>query len=168
MEVVILVNGFIVNGIEFKIDFYKIKTFYVMHLFDGRSWRIIKEFCGIYMIKNIDYSIFYHGSFSMISCYLKNSYMELHQSYNNPYYKLIKFGSMHALRRALAKGYKSQRFYSRLSAITFSSALLRDEAILAKYKDDPELFKWIGYCGFKMKIRGRKRRLVSQSRVIHL
>ena len=139
-----------------------------MHLFDGRAWRIIKEFWGIYSIKNIDYRLFYHEPGSMFSCYLKNSYIELNPPAYNPYYKLIKVGSMHALRRALADGYKVQRFYSRLSAVTFNTALLDTTTIVDKYKDDPELFKWVGYCGFKMKIRGRKRRLVSKSRVIHL
>jgi hypothetical protein len=139
-----------------------------MHKFDARSWRIIKEFWGIYNYKNIDYTIFYHGPSTMLTCYLKNSYIQLHPSTENPYYKLIRFGSMSALRTALVLGYKSERFYSRLSAVTAPVTPLNDAAIVAKYKDDPELFKWIGYCNFKMRIRGRKRRLVSKTRVIHL
>lgn len=160
-----------------------------MHKFDARSWRIIKEFWGIYPIKNIDYRIFYFGATSIFSLYLINSYKEL----KSP---RIKSGSIYALRKALAAGYKSKLFYSRLPGLLVSQCPCckigqffwfekehhnntsghrfavesgkYDKMILEKYKEDPELFTWLEYCGFKMKLRGRKRRLVSKHRIIHL
>ena len=91
--------------------------------------------------------------------------------------------------KMLAKGYKSREFYEKMASIysygcpccggeamtwgaRYAHSLQRnhinalktkeyDSVIVDKYNEDPNMFKWLDYWGFRLKLRGRKRRLIS-------
>ena len=160
------------------------------HKFDLCAWHTIKQFAGIYNVKNVNYDLLYMGNTDKFSLYIQGIFYRLGLNQRtNPYYIDVVSGSIRAIRKSIASGFKSQLFFEKLSqAHTYScpccgggkmtlskrtahyytnehidalKSRKYDSIILQKYKDDPDMFKWLEYCGFTEKLRGRRRRLVS-------
>ena len=160
------------------------------HTFDLCAWRTIKEFAGIYNVKNVNYKLLHMEVTNKFSLYIHGIFYRLGLNHRiNPYYADVVSGSIRAIRKSLALGFKSRLFFERLVQayayscpccggipLTLTKRITHyytdehidalksrkyDSIILQKYKDDPDMFKWLEYCGFSLKLRGRNRRLVS-------
>lgn len=141
--------------------------------FSQCAWLKIKDYWGVYNIKFINYSLFKlfnDPEYNSVAMYIIDSYIKLGLHLSSPYYMNITCCAVpietrvHLICKSLAEGYKSKSFYERLNNVdsviptTYTTTLL--SAVLSKYEEDPDLFKWLHYKGFKLKLRGRYKRLV--------
>jgi len=140
--------------------------------FSQCAWLKIKDYWGVYNIKSINYTLFKlfnDPEYNSVALYIIHSYIKLGLHLSSPYYMNIRCSSVpietriQLICKSLAEGYKSKPFYERLNNINTaipSTNTLESSTILSKYEEDPDLFKWLHYKGFRLKLRGRYKRLV--------
>jgi hypothetical protein len=158
----------------------------MMHKFDCCAWRKIKEYLGVYNVKGVSYKFLSpECQSSSIKMYICSTYTTMRLGPESSY----SYINIMPMFKLLERGYKSREFYEKMAfaysydcpccgggAMTwgarYAHSLQRkhinalkskeyDSVIIAKYNEDPNMFKWLDYWGFRLKLRGRKRRLVS-------
>lgn len=147
-----------------------------------QAWLLVKEYWGVYKIHGMDYKIFR----KIETVIHRESRLYSYTPYIMETHKNLCPGSSSSnreeLHKALAKGYKSEKFYKRMCSVLMplrsvipwqcvcgasgntlagrANHLRKVEHIIAiksgkcdgkiieKYKEDPDLFHYLDYCGF--------------------